>query len=117
MTDLSKGLLLQPNKFQGNEREQSHGKVIPRPDGQQANCPGPPYCWTCHLEDLVYTKSADRVVITEGLVMKPGSKVLLISGRPIRPEQAEQVRLILKQKFPEVDITIVDGFIGVQYHD
>lgn len=91
-----------------------HGWVIPN-GTEPAKCGGPRYCRECSLE-LALTKSRDRVVITEGLKIEAGDRLLLIA--PPTATQADFAEMVekMRAKFPDVDITVVAGFTGVQVH-
>jgi hypothetical protein len=93
-----------------------HGHVIPRPDGTKARCAGPSGgCWTCYLEDLVWNRAAGAVVM-EGFNLKPGDKLLLVADPRMPPDQMIEYVDQLKRRFPEVEITVMTGFTGVQVH-
>lgn len=93
-----------------------HGWVLARPDGTKAPCGGPKVCRECKLEDMVYNTTS-RLVVMEGFNLKPGDKLLLIAP-PDAPmlNLYDNLKEMLCQRFPEVDITIVAGFTGVQIH-
>jgi len=99
-----------PNILRGG-----HGWVIPNPDGGKANCGGPMVCRMCHLEYLAL-QTTSRVSVMEGWVLKPGDKVLLLADPHFDPEDMEHIKSELLARFPEVDITIMQGFTGLQVH-
>lgn len=93
--------------------DQSHGHVIPRPDGKRASCAGLNGCWTCHMEHLVY-ESRNNLFVDQGMVIKPGDKILLIGPREIDSETAKTQIAMLQNRFPGTEFTIVAGYTGVQ---
>jgi hypothetical protein len=92
-----------------------HGWVIPSPDDSKANCGGPSVCRECHLE-FVACSTTDRIVIWEGWKLKPGDKLLLIAATNMPQWAIKQYGDLLKKMFPDVHVTIVQGFTGVQVH-
>lgn len=92
-----------------------HGWVLARPDGTKAHCGGPEVCRICQLEHLAYSAS-EKVVVFEGFNIKAGDKLLLIGPPWMQEHHVDGLRERLKRDFPEVDITIMAGFTGVQVH-
>ena len=112
------GLPIVPAGMQGLKTtqllDQSHGHVIPRPDGFRAACAGPAGCWTCHMEHLVY-ESRNNLFIDQAMVIKPGDKVLLIApSTGTDPDLLRDQVEMLKRRFPDTEFTIVAGYTGVQ---
>lgn len=93
-----------------------HGWVLPRPDGSKANCGGPMMCRECSLESALL-RVQDRVVIWEGFNLKPGDRLLLIAPPATDKEAIEWMTERMKGRLPEVHVTIVAGFTGVQVHN
>lgn len=93
--------------------DQAHGHIIPRPDGQRAQCAGPTGCWTCHLERLVY-ESKMNLFIDQGMLLSPGDKLLLIAPHEMDPTIVQLHMAKMRARFPDVEVTIVEGFTGVQ---
>lgn len=93
--------------------DQSHGHVLPRPDGRRAPCAGPEGCWSCHLERLVY-ESKQTLFIDQGFIIKPGDKVLLIAPPTLAPEIVREHIEHLERQFPDTEFTVMQGYTGVQ---
>lgn len=92
-----------------------HGWVLPRPDGTKANCGGPNVCRVCLLEKLVYSQTQQTVII-EAMNIKPGDQILLLAPAFAKPSDLDHITEKLRAQFPEVGITIMAGFTGVQIH-
>lgn len=92
----------------------SHGWVIPN-GGKQATCGGPDHCRTCALE-LLLLRTVDRVAIFEGFKLSPGDSLLLVAPPDAPMDRITQVADDLKKRLPEVNITFVSGFTGIQVH-
>jgi len=93
----------------------SHGWVIPRPDGMKKPCGGPSVCRECHLEYLAL-QTTDRITVMEGWRLAPGDKVLLIAPPNMPQDYIDTLGQQLSRDFPEVGITIVKGFTGLTVH-
>lgn len=100
-----------PNVLRGG-----HGWVIPHLDGRKPDpCGGPMNCRMCHLEYLAL-QTTSRVMVMEGWRIEPGDKLLLLGPQHLDAEDAEHIGAELRRRFPEVDVTIINGFTGVQVH-
>lgn len=111
---MSQPLLPGPVPAEFNDlMKDSHGWVIPRPDGSKATCGGPGICRVCSLEQAVFM-TRDRITVIEGLVLKPGDKVLLIGPPTMTPDDVRQMLEHLRMRFPEIEFTVVAGFTGIQ---
>ena len=91
----------------------SHGWVLPRPDGTKATCGGPTMCRICNMEKLLFS-THDRVTVMEGFNIRPGDKILLIAPPNANSTRIRDVMDRLGKDFPEVHFTAVAGFTGVQ---
>lgn len=49
----------------------------------------------------------EELEIVEALVIHPGDKLLVRVPRDSDPEQAREVQAKLKERFPEVEVTII----------
>lgn len=98
----------------------SHGRVIPRPDGQVAKCMGPDAgCYQCMLERLVFNATG-KIAIIEGFVLNPGAKLLIVCSDPrVKNDDLDEIRKSLDQRFPEVEITVLGmpGITAIQVQD
>jgi len=93
----------------------SHGWVIPRPDGSKTPCGGPTTCRECHLEWLAM-QTTDRITMMEGWVINEGDEVLLLAPGNISEGYVTQIAAKLKERFPGVGFTILTGMTGLTVH-
>jgi hypothetical protein len=98
---------LEPFRYGG------HGWVIPMGDGKKANCGGPTVCRECALEKAVF-QTRDRVAVVETVKLEPGDRILLMAPPQMPPSMVEHMMNSLRGKFPDIDITVVQGFTGIQ---
>lgn len=92
-----------------------HGWVIPRPDGSKAPCGGATVCRECHLE-FVACSTTERITVWEGFKLQPGDKLLLIAPANMPQWAIDRYGEYLAKTYPEIGITIVKGFTGIQVH-